>query len=362
MYRIVIVGGGVIGLLTARELRLSGAEVTVVERQQPVRESSWAGGGIVSPLFPWRYLDSITHLASWSQKHYPEICQALLENTRIDPQYTVSGIITVTPEDADYALSWAKQFGHRMEALNDKRYKELEPAGTELGGPAVFMPDVAQVRNPRITQALLAEVKRLGVEVISDSPVTGLQIENGQCKGVITDKHTYQGDTVVVAAGAWTGDLLKDLTPPDVQPVRGQMILFDTPVGTIKRMVLEANRYVIPRQDGLVLFGSTIEHVGYEKETTQEAYDELYQIATERFPVLKQYPVVKHWAGLRPSSPAGVPYIGPHPDVENLFVNAGHFRNGVVLGPASGRLMSDLVLDKDPIVDPSPYGWTTARG
>jgi glycine oxidase len=127
-------------------------------------------------------------------------------------------------------------------------------------------------------------------------------------------------------------------------------------------MVLESNRYVIPRRDGRTLFGSTIEDVGFDKQTTKAARDELYRIATERFPILKQYPVEAHWAGLRPSSPAGVPFIGRHPQIDGLFINAGHFRNGIVLGPASARLLADLVLERPPILDPAPYAWTAARG
>ena len=138
--------------------------------------------------------------------------------------------------------------------------------------------------------------------------------------------------------------------------------MFAAKPGTITRMVLEGSRYVIPRRDGRTLFGSTIEDVGFEKITTAEARDELYAIATERFPVLGQFPIEAHWAGLRPSSPAGVPYVARHPEIEGLFINAGHFRNGIVLGPASARLAADLVLERTPILNPAPYAWTAARG
>ncbi|MCB1926249.1 MAG: FAD-dependent oxidoreductase, partial [Gammaproteobacteria bacterium] len=116
------------------------------------------------------------------------------------------------------------------------------------------------------------------------------------------------------------------------------------------------------RRDGRTLFGSTIEDVGFDKVTTQAARDELFEIATQRFPVLRECPVEAHWAGLRPSSPAGVPYIGRHPRLDGLFVNAGHFRNGIVLGLASARLAADLIVGRTPIVDPAPYAWTAARG
>jgi glycine oxidase len=172
-----------------------------------------------------------------------------------------------------------------------------------------------------------------------------------------------RADSVIVCAGAWSGQLLGGLpAPPDIRPVRGQMLLFAAAPGTISRMVLEGTRYVIPRRDGRTLFGSTIEDVGFEKRTTDDAREELHEIATRRFPILKQFPVEAHWAGLRPSSPAGVPYIARHPEIEGLFVNAGHFRNGIVLGPASARLVADLVLGRAPTLDPAPYAWTAARG
>jgi glycine oxidase len=140
------------------------------------------------------------------------------------------------------------------------------------------------------------------------------------------------------------------------------MLLFRAAPGTISRMVLEDARYIIPRRDGRTLFGSTLEDVGFEKRTTPEARDELYALATERFPVLKGLPIEAHWAGLRPSSPAGVPYIGRHPEIEGLFINTGHFRNGIVLGPASARLAADLILGRTPILDPAPYAWNAPRG
>ncbi len=139
------------------------------------------------------------------------------------------------------------------------------------------------------------------------------------------------------------------------------MLLFNTKPGLIKRIVLEGNRYIIPRKDGRVLFGSTMEDVGFKKKTTQEARDELYNIATERFPVLKEYPIEKHWAGLRPGSPTGIPYICSHPELAGLYINAGHFRNGVVLGPASARLCADLVTGREPSLPAAPYRLNAPR-
>lgn len=363
MNPIIIVGGGVIGMLTALELHEAGQRVTLFERAATGRESSWAGGGIVSPLFPWRYLDSVTRLAGWSQAVYPTLAAELAQHTGTDPEYTVNGLILVAPDETATARTWAAQHGHRLQLIDRTTFTRLEPQAATPSDRAIWMPDVGQVRNPRLVRALRVRLEQLGVDIRIDDAVGDLLRQRNRCMGVRAASGRYAADAVVVCAGAWSDGLLGDLpSPPAIRPIRGQMLLFKAAPGTITRMVLEANRYVIPRRDGRTLFGSTIEDVGFAKETTPAARDELYHIATERFPVLRQFPVERHWAGLRPSSPAGVPYIGRHPQIEGLFVNAGHFRNGIVLGPASARLLADLVLQRTPILDAAPYAWCAARG
>lgn len=363
MNRFLVVGGGVIGMLTALQLREAGHRVTLFERGDTGRESSWAGGGIVSPLFPWRYLDSVTRLATWSQNAYPVLCSELFRQTGVDPEYTLSGLIVVAPEEVETAVAWAAQHDRAIEVIDQAGFRYLEPEAETPAETALWMPTVCQVRNPRLARALRERLRQTGVDVHTGEGVKRLLVDDDRCHGVMTETGETHADAVIVCAGAWSGELLGDLpSPPAIEPVRGQMLMFKTAPGTITRMVLEANRYVIPRRDGRTLFGSTIEHVGFDKQTTDDARVELYEIATARFPVLRDAPVEGHWAGLRPSSPAGVPYIGRHPQVDGLFVNAGQFRNGIVLAPASARLVTDLVLSREPILDPTPYTWTAARG
>ncbi len=363
MNRIIIVGGGVTGLLTARELALAGTSVLLFDRGDIGRESSWAGGGIVSPLYPWRYLDSVTRLASWSQDRYPALCDALHQATGVNPEFTRCGLLLIAPQEATAATDWARRHDRRLTPIDSARFGALEPAAAVTPEQALWMPEVGQVRNPRMVRALRHDIEQRGVAIRTHQAVTRLAIEHGRCDGVLTAEGRYRADRVIVCAGAWSPELLRDLaTPPEIHPVRGQMLLLRTPPGTLTRMVLEDGRYVIPRRDGRVLFGSTIEHAGFDRSTTAEARDELRALACARFPALADHPIEAHWAGLRPSSPAGVPYIGEHPAVANLFINAGHFRNGIVLGPASARLAADLLLGRAPIVDPAPYAWRAARG
>ena len=357
----IVIGGGLIGMLTARELASQGHAVSLLEQGQTGRESSWAGGGIVSPLYPWRYNDSITRLASWSQRHYPMLAESLREESGIDPEYSRSGLLVLDQKETELALAWKSKTPQPMEQLTPEAVAACEPALQNPGESAIWLPEVAQVRNPRLVRACRGAIEKR-VDIREGTRVTGLQIDNGRIAGVRTSTGGLSAPNVIICAGAWSGKLLEPYTPgPEIEPVLGQMILFRTPPGSLRRIVLHQDRYLIPRRDGRVLVGSTLEYTGFRKQTTDEARASLAEYALERFPVLRDAEIEHHWAGLRPGSPQGIPYIGPVPQVEGLFVNAGHFRNGVVLGPASVRLLTDLVLGRDPILPPQAYALDALR-
>jgi len=352
----IVIGAGLIGMLTARELVNAGLRVTILDRQQPGRESSWAGGGILSPLYPWKYSDAVNVLASWSQQRYADLCQQLMEHSGVDPQWTQTGLLVADVEEPDLLDRWQKRFSVELEKVTVKRMRQIEP---ELGinvAEAIWFPRVAQVRNPRLVQALRASLERDGVEFRAECPAQEWIVNGSQVSAVKTPQGDLSADTYIVASGAWTGELLAatGLQLP-VEPVRGQMLLFNAPPGLVRTMTLYKTRYVIPRRDGRVLVGSTLEHVGFDKQTTQEACNDLKASAYELIPALADHVIERHWSGLRPGSPEGVPAIGPHPSLKNLFINAGHFRNGVVLGLASARLAADHILQRDSEFDIELY-------
>ncbi len=355
MSDILIIGGGVIGLLTARELANSGAKVTLVEMGDTGQESSWAGGGILSPLYPWRYAGSVTALASWSQQVYPDLCTELFDSTGIDPEYNRCGLMILDEEQRDIALAWAETHQAQLQLIGSDEIQAKEP-GLEPPMPeALWFPDVGQIRNPRLTKALRIAIEK-HISIREQEEVLELRAEKGRIPGARTTAGQIDADRVIVCTGAWTARLVEKLgSKPDIRPVRGQMILFCAKPDQIHHLTLFRERYVIPRKDGRVLIGSTLENAGFDKRTTAEAKEELYRAAFELFPLLKRTPIEDHWAGLRPASPSGIPYIAPYPEIEGLFINAGHFRNGLVTGPASARLIADLVLDRDPILPPAPY-------
>lgn len=358
----LVIGGGVSGLLTALELHNAGLKVIVVERGDIGQESSWAGGGIISPLYPWRMPTLVTALARWSQTHYPTLVDNLNQWTGIDPEYTRNGLLILDTEEYPQARAWADQEHIRLELLDNVALHDREP---ELGDhdKALWLPEIAQIRNPRLLKALKQALVLAKVSLLEQQKVHTLRIERDRVIGVETQAREFlPARRVVIATGAWSQELLRYINIPlMVNPVRGQMILFSTQPGLVSRMVLANDRYVIPRRDGHVLVGSTLEFVGFDKTVTPSALQDLKYAAFGLIPRLADYGVQKHWAGLRPGSPNGIPYIGKHPAIEGLYVNTGHFRNGIVLGLASARLLADIILERPPILEPSGYALTAER-
>jgi glycine oxidase len=352
----IVVGGGLLGLLTARALSHAGAKVVLLERGETGRESSWAGGGIVSPLVPWDYPDAVSALVSWSQQHYPVLARELGEETGIDVEWTRSGLLMVDVALDPLIESWAERRHCRLQSLDGVQAKSLEPGLADDFRSSILLPDVGQIRNPRLCKALRRSLDLRGVDIHENTPVLGFMTQGDTLRGVRTATGEYPAERVVITAGAWSAQLLKEtgLDLP-VKPVRGQMIQFQAPPGLLKHIVLYRNHYLIPRLDGLILAGSTLEYTGFDKETTVEARDELQRAATTLVPALSECELVRQWAGLRPGSPEGVPFIGEHPRIRGLFVNAGHFRNGVVMAPASVQLLLELMRKQPRFTDSSPY-------
>ncbi len=355
--QVVIVGGGVIGLLTAFNLATQGRAVVLLDRADLGQESSWAGGGIVSPLYPWRYSPAVTALAHWSQDFYPQLAAQLFAATGVDPEVYTTGLYWLDLDDEDAALAWAAREGRPLSKVDVSAAHDAVPA---LGGgysQAIYMANVANVRNPRLVKSLKAALLALpGVTIQEQCEVDGFVLDGDTVVGVNTPAGPILGDQVVLAAGAWSGELLAKLgLLLPVEPVKGQMILYSCAPDFLSSMVLAKGRYAIPRRDGHILIGSTLEHAGFDKTPTRFALDSLKASAVELIPGLADAEVVGHWAGLRPGSPEGIPYIGEVPGFKGLWLNCGHYRNGLVLAPASCQLFADLLLEQVPIIDPAPY-------
>lgn len=353
----IVVGGGVVGMLTAWTLGQAGAEVVLLERGETGREASWAGGGIVSPLYPWRYSAAVANLAHWSQDFYPQLGNRLLADTGLDPEVHVTGLYWLDLDDQAEALAWAEKHGRPLSAVGIGAVHEAVPVLGRGFERAVYMSGVANVRNPRLAKSLREALVRLpNVSVQEQVEVNGFLQDGDTVKGVRTAQGDFTADAVVLAAGAWSGQLLAKLgLELPVEPVKGQMILYRCAPDFLSSMVLAKGRYAIPRRDGHILVGSTLEHAGFDKTPSDEALHSLRASAEELIPALAGLQPVNHWAGLRPGSPQGIPFIGEVPGHQGLWLNTGHYRNGLVLAPASCQLLADLMQQRSPIIEAAPY-------
>jgi glycine oxidase len=357
MNSVIVVGGGIIGMLSALELLRSGFTVSLVDRQPFGRESSWAGGGIISPLFPWRYPDPISHLARASQQIYPQLIAELSEATGIDPEFLPSGMLALGDYPDEEPLVWARRLGIDMQPVERDRIEQIEPGTAEQYSRGFWFPSVHQVRNPRLVRLVTSYLQQTPVKCYPNHEVSRLLVEQQRALGVqFASGDRLHADAVVIAGGAWTGQLLQDY-PIDVsiRPIKGQMLIIHAKPGVVQRITLAQDRYLIPRADGRVLVGSTTEDKGFDKTIDDEVRDALCQFAVDTIPALGDYPVEHHWSGLRPGSSQGIPVIAQHPVVSRLYINAGHYRNGLVMAPASARLLAQIVGRQTPILDPLDY-------
>jgi len=351
----LIIGGGVAGLSTAQRLLQQGASVTVLERGEVGQEASWAGGGILSPLCPWNYPDEVTRLTTRGAELFSAWSNELQTVTGINPEYETSGMLVLPPFDAQAAVHWCASHGaysvHQVRAEDYNLHAQSD---------ALYLPEVAQVRNPRLLRALRQHVESLGGRITEQCAVNDIVVENGQVQALTTSRGKLNAQGYIVTAGAWSKEVMgRHALRLDIKPMRGQMLLFKFDVSPLRHIVLQDDLYLIPRRDGYLLVGSTLEDVGFDQRTTTEARDMLWQRAQKLLPSLRDMSLVQHWAGLRPASPHNIPTIGRHPQVGNLYLNSGHFRYGVTMAPASAEILVNEITGAQQPFDVTPYraGW-----
>jgi glycine oxidase len=356
---VTLVGSGIIGLLTAKALVSENRRVQIIEQNSRSLESSWAGGGILLPLYPWRQKPAISTLVALSLKLYPLLSTQLQQSTPIDPEWTQSGLLISQNPDIEQATNWCQQYEISYQRAEASLFHSFE---TESINP-LWLPEIAQARNPRLLKSLRNFLAQTGqVEFIDNCTFENIVVKNQRIDAIETSLGRFKINHLLLATGAWTGQLTQKLFPKKppiaVRPMKGQMLLLAARARDLDFMILAGSRYLIPRKDGKILVGSTVEQTNFDKSTTIEARETLHQFALKLMPNLKKAPIIGHWAGLRPATEQGVPYIDHHPQIKNLSINAGHFRNGLVMAPASAQLMTDLMLKRTPSLDPKPYQLT----
>src|SRR5262245_27149315 len=376
---VLIIGGGVIGLSLAWDLAKHGSSVHVIDRGEPGREASWAGAGILPAAMVHASQHPYEQLRGLAWQLHGQWAAELKAQTGIDTGYRRCGGLHLarTPGEAAALAGWAEVLsaeGIAVQRLSAADVGELEPGLVHRGAKltsasrarrtdrlwslssAFLIPDEAQLRNPWHLRALARACEAAGVRISSQLGASEFLIRGEDLVELKTAAGNIGARQFCFTAGAWTGQILQRLgISTGILPVRGQMVLFHGHEPAIHRIINEGSRYLVPREDGRVLAGSTEEEVGFDKRTTEEAIADLADFARGLVPALCEAQIEQAWAGLRPCSFDGLPYLGPLPGLKNAFVAAGHFRSGLFLSTATAVVMSQLLRGQQPQIDLSPF-------
>ena len=362
--RIIIVGGGLIGLLSAYFLHQKGQAVVLLDKGKLGKESSWAGGGIISPLYPWHYPDEVSQLSTYGQQHYPALCQTLAQKTGIDPEWIQSGLLMLGLDELDSAQQWAQQTATELQVIDNRQaLDKIEAALHPQFEQALWMPTIAQIRNPRLLKALKHYLHSTSIDIREHTAVSDIQLNQyGEAIAVVTQKGHIAADKIIISSGAWSAQLpILQNIDFKVKPVAGEMILFKAAPQRLKRILLHQGRYLIPRQDGRIICGSTLAFNNFDKHIYAETKRSLCETAYQLAPFLKTAHIEHHWCGLRPASPNGVPYIGEHPHIPNIYLNTGHYRYGVTMGLGSVKLLVDTLMGQPSFLDMQAFAVQSER-
>jgi glycine oxidase len=356
---VVIVGGGVMGCSVALKLQQAGAHATVLERAIPGAEASSAAAGILAPQSeahgPGPFLD----LCLRSRGMYRAFVDELRELSGIDVGFALSGALHAAfSEGAAHHLeaqvSWQQACSLRAQLLTGAEARAIEPNLSPEAVAAAHFPDDAQVDNKLLMRALSMAAARSGARFKSGH-VRSLAVEGGRAVGVDLDGEIERADAVVIAAGSWSG-LIQGvaLDPRVIKPARGQMIELQTRLPVAGNVLFGEHGYLVPRSDGRVIAGTTVELVGFEKQVTAAGLSCILNLTLQLCPSLKDAPVQSVWAGLRPWTEDQLPILGEGP-LPGLFLATGHFRNGILLTPVTAKLVSQSILGQKPSVDLKPF-------
>jgi glycine oxidase len=353
---VAVIGGGVIGLSCAWRLAQKGVKVLLLERGELAREASWTAGGMIAPGCETIHATdndaAMSLLCHQSRDLYADFAAELYELTGIDAELSLAestfsdwrtpGILLLG--EKDHALSWSS----KNEYFDLSSLPFLSPQTYDL--PALWLPDEGQVDNRKLTLALAQAARQRGVQIWEDAPVQRIVCDENKISYIESAAGKVQAEKVLLCAGAWSGQIegLPQSCIPPVRPIAGQMLAL-RPGGGIDRVIYaKPDIYLIPRRDGRLVLGSSVEELGFTKHTTAEHAERKWREACAIVLALKDSKVVEHWCGFRPATPDELPVLGQS-ELKNLYIATGHHRNGILLAPVTAELMTEHIIHDAPI-------------
>lgn len=353
--RIAIIGAGIVGMALARELRREKHEVLLVDAGAPGRGATWAAAGMLGPSSEAQTPGAFFDLCRAAGAYYPDFIRELEEETAFTTGYRTDGTVYVyhSPAKRDelgQRFAWQRDAGVPSVHLDESEVRVLEPDARGAGG--FLLPGDAQVDNRLLAAALVESCRARGATFIQ-ARVESVAVEGGRANGVVIGSEATPADAVVNAAGAWAGAVAAPGVHPEIRPVKGQMLALESERPFLKHVLHDHSIYLVPRAGGRVIAGATMEEAGFDVSVQEEVIERLRDAAVKLVPRLAHGRVAEAWAGLRPAAPDGLPRIGPT-SLPGYFLATGHFRNGILLGPLTARLLTSLILNNraDPLITP----------
>lgn len=351
---IIVVGAGLIGLAIAFELAERGGTVRVYDRAEPARAASWAAAGLLAPYSETLRDPGLLSLCESSLREYPAFVQRVRDAGGVDPRFHSGEVLHVafTPEQRSELIAEHEAFlrrGVRCELLDRAQVLTAEPWIGRDAVAGLVVRDEGWVDNRRLGRALVSACERRGVCIARTSTVR-VECDKRRVLGAATDFGFIAAGAVINACGAWAASLegVPDSCVPPVTPVKGQMLALGVPNGFVRRASWLGGVYLVPRDDGRLLVGATIESAGFDDRVTAGGMDTLLRAALRAAPSLAGFSITETWAGLRPGTPDGLPFLGATP-LAGYFLATGHYRNGILLAPVTARLIAQVIEGEEPV-------------
>jgi glycine oxidase len=347
-YDALIIGGGIIGISVALELRRTLRNVAVVERSQPGREASYAAAGMLNAIDVTEP-PPLAALARFSAELYPAYIDDLRSSTELTIDFQHGTALSIGGEGRGEPISVDEAM--RIEPVF-RRARQASPLHPE--SQPIYRIEEDWVDPRTLMPAAIECARHRDIHFVTGSEVTEIATESGRVSGVGTDRATYSAGVVINCAGAWSGGIVGARTKS--RPVKGQMVSLLPPSESIRNVIRakEPDVYMLPRKGGLIAVGATVEEAGFDKSASPDTAKALQVAAATIVPALAHARIHETWAGLRPASPDDLPVIGAT-STRGYFIAGGHYRNGILLAPATGRVVAQLVTGEECAFDLTPF-------
>jgi len=363
---VVVLGAGIVGICVARQLARAGAGVVVVDPAAPGTQASWVAAGMLAPQAEADEPGDFFSLLLRARERFPALVAELFEETGVDLGYRTEGLLVLAfGEEEDRELEarrvWQSVAGLQIERLTALEILRLEPRLSERLTSGLRVPD-HQIDNRLLLRALYTSAATAGVKFRGGWSANSVHPAHGSVRIDGEGGDHIEAASVVIAAGSWTGLIGGLPSPIPVEPVHGELLAIDMGPGPVRHTIVSTGGYVVPRSDGRLIVGTTVARDGFRERVSAAGFRHLARTASQIVPGLAHRPILAHWAGLRPGTPDGLPILGRDPSMDGVFYAAGHYRNGILLGPLTGEIVAGLIMGRPVAIDIRPYSVERFRG